>query len=142
MRCSRGDSILTISRFKDLCRYKNFLNFQAKKILADSLVFSYFNFCDMAFMNMDEFLKKRIQKIQNLCLKFIFNTKKGERWSSATLRKNIKWLSMNEKTLNGLSLLFKMLKGDAPDYLKDLLTLTSEISDIPTRTYPKNHLDS
>ena len=27
---------------------------------------------------------------------------------------------------------------NAPDYLKDLLTLTSEISDIPTRTYHKN----
>ena len=128
-----------ISRFKDLCRYKKFLNFQARKILADALVLSYFNFCDMVFMNMDEYLKKRIQKIQNLCLKFIFDIKKGERWSSTTLRKKIKWLSMNERrTLNGLSLLFKMLKGNAPEYLKDLLTLTSEISEIPTRTYPKN----
>ena len=88
---------------------------------------------------MDEYLKKRIQKMQNLCLKFIFNIKKGERWSSTTLREKIKWLSMNERrTLDGLSLLFKIVKGNAPDYLKDLFTLTSEISNIPTRTHPKN----
>ena len=128
-----------ISRFKDLYRHKKFLNFQAKKILADSLILSYFNFCDMVYMNMDEYLKRRIQKIQNLCLKFIFNVKKGERWSSATLRKKINWLSMNERrTLNGLSLLFKIVKGNAPDYLKDMFTLTSELSNIPTRTHPKN----
>ena len=128
-----------ISRFKDLSRYKRFLNFNARKILADALVLSYFNFCDVVYMNLDEYLKKRIQKVQNLCLKFIFNIKKGVRWSSAELRKEIKWLSMNDRrTLDGLSLLFKILKGDAPEYLKDLFTLNSELSEIETRSCHRN----
>ena len=128
-----------ISRFKDLSRYKRFLNFNARKILADALVLSYFNFCDVVYMNLDEYLKKRIQKVQNLCLKFIFNIKKGVRWSSAELRKEIKWLSMNDRrTLDGLSLLFKILKGDAPEYLKDLFTLNSELSEIETRSCNRN----
>ena len=83
--------------------------------------------------------KKRIQKIQNLCLKFIFNIKKREHWSSAEYRKKVNWLCMNDRrTLNGLSLLFKIINGQAPDYLKDMFTLISEISDRSTRAYPNN----
>ena len=55
------------------------------------------------------------------------------------ITEKIKWLSMNERrTLNGLSLLFKIVKGTAPDYLKDMFTLNSEVSNISIRTNPKN----
>ena len=128
-----------ISRIKDLFRFKNFLNQQSKKILCDSLVLSYFNFCDIVYLNMDEYLKKRITKIQNMCLKFIFGIKKGERWSSAELRKKLGWLSMNQRRiLHGLTLLFKILNNQAPTYLQDFFTLTSELSNKERRTHPKN----
>ena len=42
------------------------------------------------------------------------------------------------RILNGLSLLFKTLSGIGPDYLKDMFTLVSEISERNTRTYPGN----
>ena len=128
-----------IAKFKDLNKLKKFLNADSKKILANSLILSYFNFCDMVYMNIDMYLKKRIQKIQNLCLRFIFDIKKREHWSSQEYRKKINWLSMSDRrTLNGLSLLFKIINGQAPDYLKDMFTFISEISDRSTRSYPNN----
>ena len=65
-----------IAKFKDLNRYKRFLNEESKKLLCDALILSQFNFCDLVYMNIDMYLQRRIQKIQNLCLKFIFNIKK------------------------------------------------------------------
>ena len=44
----------------------------------------------------------------------------------------------DRRTLNGLSLLFKTLDGKGPDYLKDMFTLVSEVSERNTRTYPRN----
>lgn len=55
------------------------------------------------------------------------------------MRKKLKWLSMKERRIfNGLSLLFKTLNGKGPDYLRDMFTLISEISDRNTRTFPSN----
>ena len=44
----------------------------------------------------------------------------------------------DRRILNGLALLFKTLKGKAPDYLKDMFTLVSEISECNTRSFPGN----
>ena len=74
-----------------------------------------------------------------MCLKFIFNIKRREHWNSAELLKKINWLSMKDRrVLNGLSLLFKTLNGKGPDYLRDMFTLISEVSERNTRTYQGN----
>ena len=128
-----------IAKFKDLNKYKKFLNEESKKLLCDSLILSLFNFGDVVYMNIDLYLQKKIQKIQNLCLKFIFNIKKREHWNCSELRKNLNWLSMSDRrVLNGLSLLFKTLNGNGPDYLRDMFTLISEISERNTRSFPGN----
>ena len=44
----------------------------------------------------------------------------------------------DRRTLNGLSLLFKTLDGKGPDYISDMFTLVSEVSERNTRVYPKN----
>ena len=128
-----------ISKFKDLSRFKRFLDEEPKKLLCDSLILSQFSFGDIVYMNIDMYLQKKVQKIQNLCLKFIFNIKKQQHWHSSELLKNLNWLSMKDRrTLNGLSLLFKTLDGKGPDYLKDMFTLVSEVSERNTRIYPRN----
>ena len=128
-----------ISKFKDLSRFKRFLDEEPKKLLCDSLILSQFSFGDIVYMNIDMYLQKKVQKIQNLCLRFIFNIKKRQQWHSSELLKNLNWLSMKDRrTLNGLSLLFKTLDGKGPDYLKDMFTLVSEVSERNTRIYPRN----
>lgn len=60
-------------------------------------------------------------------------------WNSSELLKKLNWLSMKDRRiLNGLSLLFKTLNGEGPDYLRDMFTLISEISERNTRSYPQN----
>ena len=128
-----------IAKFKDISRYKKFLNEKSKKLLCEALILSQFNFGDLVYLNIDMYLQRKIQRIQNLCLKFIFDIKKKDIWNSSDLRKKLNWLSMRDRRiLNGLSLLYKTLNGKSPDYLKDMFTLVSEISDRNTRTYPGN----
>lgn len=128
-----------IVKFKDIYKHKRFLDQDSKKILCNSIILSLFSFGDLVYMNIDNYLQHKIQKIQNLCLKFIFNIQKREHWSSSQLLKEINWLSMSDRrTLNGLSLLFKILHGQAPDYLRDMFTQISEVSERNTRTYPGN----
>ena len=128
-----------IANFKNVSRFKKFLNEESKKILSESLILSHFSFGDIVYLNVDVYLQRRIQKVQNLCLKFIFNIKKGDTWNSSELRKKINWLNMRDRRiLNGLSLLYKTLEGKSPDYLKDMFTLVSEISERNTRTFHGN----
>ena len=128
-----------IGKFKDLNRHKKFLTQESKKLLCDSIILSLFSFADIVFMNIDMYLQRKVQKIQDYCLNFIFNIKKREHVNRAELRKSINWLSMKDRRiLNGLSLLYKTLNGKGPDYIRDMFTLVSEISERNTRTYPSN----
>ena len=128
-----------ISKLKDLNRYKKFLTEESKKLLCESIILSIFSFGDIVYMNIDMYLQRKVQKIQDSCLNFIFNIKKREHVNRADLRKNINWLSMkHRRILNGLSLLYKSLNGKGPDYIRDMFTLVSEISERNTRTYPSN----
>ena len=136
-----------ISKLKDLNRYKKFLTEESKKLLCESIILSIFSFGDIVYMNIDMYLQRKVQKIQDSCLNFIFNIKKREHVNRADLRKNINWLSMkHRRILNGLSLLYKSLNGKGPDYIRDMFTLVSEISECNTRSFlgniwvPNEHL--
>ena len=127
-----------IGKIKNLSRFKKFLNEKSKKLLCESLVLSQFHFGDIVYMNIDLIAQKKIQKFQNQCVKFIFNIKWREHCDYEELRKQLGWVSMTEKRVfNGLVLLYKILQGKAPDYLKDMFTLTSEITE---RNLCREHL--
>ena len=84
---------------------------------------------------MDICFEKKIQKIQNMCLRFIFNIRKRDNnINYNALLVKLGWLNMKQKTIkNGLVMLYKILHGLAPNYLTDPITLTSEIHNINTR---------
>ena len=120
--------------FFQISRYKKFLNHEAKVILCESVVLSQFNYCDVVYSNMDKFLRDKIQKVQNLCIRFIFEVKKNSHVDYATLRKELKWLDMNSRRLkHGLTLIYKILHNLAPNYLQDTFTLVSDIHNVNTR---------
>ena len=120
--------------FFQMYRYKKFLNQEAKIILCDSIVLSQFNYCDTVYSNMDIFLEQKIQKIQNICLRFIFGYRKREHCDYSSLLKELKWLNMkNRRIKHGLTMIYKILHGLAPNYLSDAFTLTSEIHNVNTR---------
>ena len=51
-----------IAKFKDLNRFKRFLNEDSKKLLCDSLILSQFSFGDIVYMNIDMYLQKKSSK--------------------------------------------------------------------------------
>ena len=123
-----------MGNFFQIYRFKKFLDTSAKITLCDSIILSQFNYCDIVYSNMDIYLEKKIQKIQNICLRFIFNYRMKDRCDHNKLLEQLNWLNMkNRRIQHGLTMIFKILHGLAPNYLCDTFTLTSEIHNINTR---------
>ena len=123
-----------MGNFFQLSRFKKFLNKQAKIVLCESIVLSQFNYCDIVYSSMDKYLKQKIQKVQNLCLRFIFDIKRNDVTDYNMLRKDLKWLDMNFRRLkHGLTLIYKILHNLAPNYLRDSFSLVNEIHNVNTR---------
>ena len=128
-----------ISKFKEFSNCKNMLSFESKKIFCESMVLSQFNYADVVYMNMNKITQNKIQKIQNLCIRFIYNCKKNSNESMSKYRKELGWLSMSERRAShGLMLMFKIASGRAPNYLADLITFTNEIHQVNTRSSSRN----
>lgn len=123
-----------MGNFFQIYRYKKFLDKDSKIILCESIVLSQFNYCDTVYSNMDTFLEQKIQKIQNLCLRFIFGYGKRESCDYNALLTSLKWLNMkNRRIKHGLTMIYKILNGLAPNYLSDAFTLTNQIHNVNTR---------
>ena len=124
-----------MGNFFQIFRYKKFLEEDAKIALCESVVLSQFNYCDTVYSNMDVFLENKIQKIQNICVRFIFDYRPKDTCDHKKLLKNLNWLNMkNRRIMHGLTIIYKILNGLAPNYLCDSFTLTSEIQNVNTRT--------
>ena len=103
------------------------------------MVLSQFNYADIVYMNMCKLTQYKIQKIQNMCIRFVYNYKKYNLVSISGLRKKLGWFSMSERRVShGLILMFKIVNGMAPNYLSDLITFTSEIHSVNTRSSGRN----
>ena len=83
---------------------------------------------------MDNYLKEKIQKVQNLCIHFIFDLKRKDHCNYSSYRKQLKWLDMNLRRLkHGFTLIYKILHGLAPNYLCDTFTLVNQMHNVNTR---------
>ena len=109
--CKRAYYILS-----GLYRHKDCLNKQLRVKLANSVVLSIFNYCFPVFAGLSVLNQKRIQRVQNACVRFILNLRKYDRITAH--RKSLNWLSMHDrqKLLTG-SLMYKITKNLAPNYL-------------------------
>ena len=123
---------LAYYKLKQGYRAKNFLSFEAKVKLCESYILSHFNYCDVVYQNISEFLKRKIQKVQNSCLRFIYGLKKYDHISKCLISLNT--LNMNERrSLHGLTLIHKINIGQAPTYLCQRIIHHNEIHNYNTR---------
>ena len=124
---------ITISRFK------KFMSRESKIILVESVILSQFNFGDTLLLNISQELQRKIQRVQNLCLRFIFDVKKNSDVNYDVLLSSLNTLDMfHRRVLHSLCLLFKVLNNSEPVYLSDLFTLQEEIRLRDTRTFDRN----
>ena len=124
-----------IGKFKQFSNCKRMLSMESKKIFCESMVLSQFNYADIVYMNMNKITQNKIEKILNICIRYIFNANKSSAFSITEHRKKLGWLNMSERRAShGLTLMYKIVNGLAPNYLSDLITFTNEIHHINTRS--------
>lgn len=69
--------------FQSLKRLQKFLPFHTKVILAQSLLLTLIDYADVVFLDATEVLLNKLERLQNLCIRFIFGPQEYERVSAS-----------------------------------------------------------
>ena len=85
---------------RSLYRFKKFLSESSKKSLCETLVLSHFNYCDCLFPSLAKYLSEKIQKVQNACVRFIYNLRKYDRDHIRPFLIKLNWLNMENRRLS------------------------------------------
>ena len=119
-------------KLKHARRFKNFLSISSKAILTETYILSQLNYGDVILQNLSEHLKYKIQKLQNNCVRFVYGLRKYDHISGFIKDKNI--LNMqNRRLLHALTLMHRINKGYAPNYLCNRIARHSETHEYFTR---------
>ena len=90
---------------------KKMLSPESKQRLCEALVLSHFNYCDVLFPHLKTALESKIQKVQNCCVRFIFNIRKYDREHITPYILKLGWLNMKNRRLHhSLTLMYKIDK--------------------------------
>ena len=119
-------------KLRQAFRFKNFLSPQAKWNLSETYILSQFNYGDIILQGVNKQLIYKIQKIQNSCVRFSFGLRKYDHISSTRKSNNI--LTMQDRSLlHSLTLMFKITKNIAPNYLTNRITYSNNLHNYNTR---------
>jgi hypothetical protein len=113
-------------------RFKNFLSQKSKITISEGYILSHFNYWDLIYKNITEFLKQKIQKTQNTCIRFIFDLRKYDHISSSFTE--LKTLNMEERrTVHGLTMMHKIVNNNALTYLTSKIRYHNNLHNYNTR---------
>ena len=119
-------------RLKQAYRYKNFLSIDSKFRLIEAYILSLFNYGDILFQNITARLANKIQLVQNACMRFVFGLRKYDHISHCFDKK--KTLNIeNRRKLHSLTLMHKIMLGQAPHYLTQKIVRHSDLHPYNTR---------
>lgn len=120
-------------RLKLLYSNRHILNKKLKIMLCDSLILSVFNHGDVVYGNcLTNIEKRRIQLMQNSCLRLIYGIKKYERISHKLKESN--WLNMqNRRQLHSACFYHKIITLKSPPYLYNKIIFRSHVHNINVR---------
>lgn len=124
---------LAYAALKMIYSQRHFLSIDIKKMLCDSLVLSHFNHCDTVYGPcIDSIEIRRIQKVQNSCLRLIFGIQRRQRISHKL--QTAGWLNMyNRRKLHMACFFHKILKFKSPPYLLNKLSFRNDVHNINIR---------
>lgn len=122
---------------------RHILDTNSKRTLCDSLVLSTFNHCDVVYGPCLGYNNnRRIQKVQNSCLRLIHGIRRRQRVSYKL--KDTKWLNMYNRRKHHMACFFhKIVSSGTPPYLLDKLQFRTDVHNINIRrislfTIPKH----
>lgn len=105
--------------FHALKRLQNFLPFNTKVQLSQTLLLSLIDYADCCFLDITEELLGKLERLQNLAIRFVFDLRKYDHVSE--FRRRLKWLTIrHRRNCHILCTLYKVLHGSCgPSYLRD-----------------------
>lgn len=112
---------------------RHYLTLKIKLMLCESLVLSKFNYADTVYgPNLTSQYKRKIQTVQNSCLRLIFGVRRLQRISHKL--KNAGWLNMENRRIMHAAILFhKIIINKMPSYLHRKITFRTDIHNINIR---------
>jgi len=105
--------------FQSLKRLQKFLPFRTKITLAQSLLLPLLDYADVCFLDANEEYLNKLERLQNLAIRFIFGLRKYDHVSE--FRAKLGWLPIRRRRdIHVLSLLYSVLHNpNAPLYLRE-----------------------
>lgn len=121
------------STLKLIYGHRQLLPVKTKILLCESLVLSVFNYADVLY---DSFItavyKRKIQKLQNSCLRLIYGIKRNERISYKL--NEVGWLNMQSRRLHHSACLYhKVVVTTMPAYLYRKIQFRTDIHNLNLR---------
>ncbi|CAH2240556.1 jg21030 [Pararge aegeria aegeria] len=115
---------------RSLRRLRSVLPIPTKVMLAHSLILSILDYADTSYLNLTEDQLNKLERLQNLAIRFIFGLRKYDHVSEFRLK--LKWLPIRRRRdLHVLSLLYCVLfNPKTPSYLKEKFNFLGVQSDI------------
>ena len=118
-----------------LCQLRrNSLNFplEIKKLIVNSIVFPHLDYGAVIMEDMHEVYKIKMQRLQNACIRFIFNLSKGTHITK--YYRELGWLKIEQRRkYNKLSLLHSVLKYRTPSYMYDKFEFMCDVHERSNR---------
>ena len=113
---------IAVANLQRIKLVRPFLTKEACHMLTRGLVTSYLDYCNVIFTRLLECLLKRLQFVQNCAAKLVLGRHKFD--SSREALAELHWLPIKAQIdFKVLMLVHRCLSGDAPEYLRNLLTI-------------------
>ena len=97
-------------------RLRKCIPVKVTKLLANSLVMPYFDYCNLVWGNCSKELNTKLQVLQNRLARLVLN--EGPRAHIFDMFNELNWTTLDKRSnVNLILLVYKCLKGDAPEYL-------------------------
>ena len=121
------------AKLKTIFSSRHLLDIKTKTLLCDSLVLSKFNYADVIYgpclLKNDE---KRIQRVQNSCLRYIYGIRKYDRISHKLL--DVGWLNMcNRRVFHYNVFVHKVITLQEPKYLAAKIEFRTDVRHLSLR---------